>query len=76
MLKYIDFCPVLLTYYAVQVFCGRFYPINMKFGHDIPRVVRRCAMTFLSHPSCSSGFIHDFLDHYILEWQKAVFAYL
>ena len=25
-------------------------------------------MTFLSHPTCS-GFIHDFMDHYTLEWQ-------
>ena len=50
----------------------------MKFGHDIPRVtfVRRCAMTFINHPLCSSGFIRDFLDHYTLEWQKAVSVYL
>ena len=27
------------------------------------------AMTLLSHPACSSGFIHDFMDHYTLEWQ-------
>ena len=33
-------------------------------------------MTFLRHPSCSSGLIRDFLDHYTLEWQKAVSAYL
>ena len=33
-------------------------------------------MTFLSHPTCSSGFIHDFMDHYTLEWQKAMSAYL
>ena len=33
-------------------------------------------MTFLSHPTCSSGFIHDFMDHYTLEWQKAISAYL
>ena len=33
-------------------------------------------MTFLSHPTCSSGFIHDFMDHYTLEWQKAVSSYL
>ena len=33
-------------------------------------------MTFLSHPTCSSGFIHDFMDYYTLEWQKAVSAYL
>ena len=39
-------------------------------------VVRKCSMTFLSHPSCFSGFIQDFLDHYTLEWQKEVSAYL
>ena len=33
-------------------------------------------MIFLSHPTCSSGFIYDFVDHYTLEWQKAVSAYL
>ena len=33
------------------------HPINMKFGHDIPRVVRYTAMTFPSHPSCFYGFI-------------------
>ena len=52
-----------------------FYPINMEFGHHIPRVVGRCAMTFLSHSACSSGIIQDFLDH-SLECQKAVSAYL
>ena len=50
----------------ISLFCAGFlqpyfslssYPINMKFGHDIPRVVRYTAVTFLSHPSCSSGFI-------------------
>ena len=34
------------------------YSINMKFEHDIPRVVRYTAMTFLSHPSCSSGSVY------------------
>ena len=33
-------------------------------------------MTFLRHPSCSWGLFQDFLDHYTLEWQKAVSAYL
>ena len=33
-------------------------------------------MTFLNHPACSSGCIQDFLDHYTLEWQNAVSAYL
>ena len=33
-------------------------------------------MTFLGHPLFSSGLIQDFLDHYTLEWQKAVSAYL
>ena len=45
----------------------------MKFGHDIPVVLRYTAMTFLSHTSCSSGFIRDSLDPYR---QKAVSAYL
>ena len=33
-------------------------------------------MTFLRHPSCSSGLFQDFPDHYTLEWQKAISAYL
>ena len=33
-------------------------------------------MTFLRHPSCSSGLIQDFLDLYTLEWQKAVSAFI
>ena len=53
-----------------------FHPINMEFAHHIPRVVRYCAMTFLSHSACSSGFIQDFLDHFALQMQKAVSAYL
>ena len=54
-----------------------FYPINMEFGHHIPRVVRYSAMIFLSHPACSSAFIQNFLDHYAaLQMQKAVSAYL
>ena len=48
----------------------------MKFGHDIPRVVRYTAMTFLSRPACSSGLIQDFLDDYTPESLKAVSAYL
>ena len=39
-------------------FCS-FHPINFK-----PWVLGRCAMTFLGHTSCSSGFFQDFLDHY------------
>ena len=41
-----------------------FHPINMEFGHHIPRVVRYSAIAFLSHLAYSSGFIQDFLDHY------------
>ena len=33
-------------------------------------------MTFRSNPTCSSGLIHAFMDHYTLEWQKAISAYL
>ena len=33
-------------------------------------------MTLLGISSCSFGFIQDFLDHYTLERQKAVSAYL
>ena len=33
-------------------------------------------MVFLSHSSCFSGLIQDFLDYCTLEWQKAVSAYL
>ena len=47
--------------------------MNMKFGHDIPRVVRYTAMTF---PACSSGFIRHFMDHYTLQRPKAVSAHL
>ena len=62
--------------FVKSYFSLSFYPINMEFGHHIPRVVGRCAMIFLSHPAWTSGFIQDFLDHYTLEWQKAVSAYL
>ena len=60
----------------MQVLLKGFYLINMTFGHHIPRIVWYSAMTFLRHPSRSSGFIQDFLEHYTLEWQKAVSAYL
>ena len=78
MPKYIDFPTELQTYYSWHVFVRRYfslslYPINMKFGHDIPRVLRYSAMTFLSRTSCSSGFIRDSLDPYR---QKTVSAYL
>ena len=59
----------------MQVFLRRyvslsFYPINMKFGHDIPRVVRHSV-----HPSFSSGSIQDLLDHYVDQcWFDAVHA--
>ena len=33
-------------------------------------------MTFLRHPLFCSGLIQHFLDHYAIEWQKAVSAYL
>ena len=65
------FCAGFLGRY----FSLSFYPINMKFGHDIPRVVSY-TVTFLSRPPCSSRFIWDFLDHYVLESPKAVSAYL
>ena len=59
-----------------RYFSLSFYLINLKFRQNIPRVVRRGAMAFLRHPSCSSGLIQDFLDYCTLEWQKAVSAYL
>ena len=44
----------------------------MKFGHDIPRVVRYTSMTSKS----SIMFFQIYLDPYTLERQKAVSAYL
>ena len=64
---------IILCSFLRRYFSPSFYPINMKFGHDIPKVVRYTAVTFLSHPSCSCGFIQD---SYTLERQKAVSAYL
>ena len=34
-----------------------FYPIDYKPLHNDPYVLGRCAITFRSHKSCSSGFI-------------------
>ena len=36
----------------------------MEFGQNVPRVVKYSAITFLNHPSCSSGIIQAYLDHY------------
>ena len=49
----------------MRYFSLSFYPIDFKPWHNDPYVLERCAMTFLSHKSCSSGFIQDFLDHYV-----------
>ena len=41
--------------FVISYFSLSFYPINMEFGHRIPRVFRYSAMTFLSHQACYSG---------------------
>ena len=79
MPKYTDLlsCSLNLLFCAGFVksyFSLSFYLFNMEFGHNIPRIVRRGAMTF--HPACSPRFIQDYLDHFTLERQKAVSAYL
>ena len=53
MPKYSEFSTEPQTYYSWHVFVRRyfslsFYLINLKFWHNIPRVVRRGAMTLLS----------------------------
>ena len=47
------------SYFSLNI-----YQFNLKFWHNISRVIRRYAMTFQSHLACSFGFIRDFLDHY------------
>ena len=62
--KYIKFCSDLDTFI---ILCrGLFLPIDFKPWHNDSYVLGRCAMTFQSIPSCSSGFIQDFLDHPVL----------
>ena len=57
----------------MHYFSISFYPIYFKSWHNDPYVLGRCAMPFLSHTSCSSGFIQDFLDHYADQcWYKVV----
>ena len=51
---------ILVCYFALS-----FHPIDFTPWHNDPYVLRCYAMTFLRIPSCSSGFIQDFLDHYI-----------
>ena len=41
------------------------YPIDFKPWRNDLYVLGRCAMTFLSHTSCSLGFVPDFMDHYV-----------
>ena len=53
-----------------------FYLSNLKFRHSILKSSQEGLYDFLRHPSCSSGLNLDFLDHFTLEWQKAVSAYL
>ena len=50
-----------------------FYPIYFKPLHNDSFVLGSCAITFLSHTSCSSRCIQEFLDHYVdLSWYNDV----
>ena len=55
----------LLLFYVEGYFSLSFYLIDFKPWHDDPWVLGRCSMTFLSHRSCLSGFIQNFLKHYV-----------
>ena len=54
---------ILCKCFLRRYFFLSFHPIDMKFGHNIPRVVRCFAMIFLSHPSFSSRCIQNILYH-------------
>ena len=58
--QYIDQCQILIGYV-----CLSFYLIDIKPWHNDPKVLKFSARTFLGIHSCSSGFIQDFLDHYV-----------
>ena len=65
---------LFLARFCKTLFLPEFFSNQLE--HNTPRLVRRGAMTFLSHPTYSSGFIHDFLHHYTFEWQKGNFCLL
>ena len=50
----------LLLFYVEGYFSLSFYQIDFKPLHNDPYVSGRCAMTFLSHTSCYSGFFSRF----------------
>ena len=52
----------LLLFYVDGNFSLIFYAIDLKPWHND---LGRCAMSFLSHKTCSSEFIHNFLDQYV-----------
>ena len=58
------------------IFLYRFLSNQHEIWTRYSQSSREVCYDFLSHPSCSSGFIQDILDHYTFEWQKTVFAYL
>ena len=62
--------------FCKTLFLPEFLSNQLEILTQHPQSSQEGAMTFLRHPSCSSGLIQDFLDHYTLEWQKAVPAYL
>ena len=40
-------------------------PIDFKPWQNDSYVLGRCAMTFIRIPSCSIGFVQDFVDHFV-----------
>ena len=55
----------LLLFYVEGYFSLSFCPIDFKPWHNDPCVLGRCAVTFLRIPNCSSGYVQDFVDHYV-----------
>ena len=65
----------LLLFYVESYLSLSFYPIDFKPYHNDPHVLGRCAMTFLSHTSYSSGFF--FRIFLIIMWiNVGTFMYL
>ena len=81
-------CPNILSFQRdfklifLACFCKQLFPSQQFLSNQLEILTQHFqssqegAMTFLSHSTCFSGFIHDFMDHYTLEWQKAISAYL
>ena len=61
MPKYIEFALLFSRFYFSMLDCY----FSLFFLHNVSQIVRLYAIPFIRFPSCCSGFIQDFLDHYV-----------